>query len=249
MKSGASKPTSSNATGSSAPGSAAPKKGYLATLEKAKAAQAAKSSVGVIKHKPVERLAKKDRLALKAEAAGRKKSGIGQDAKPALGGTVGRNGNKAEDASKGKPKVPNSGYKGTMRPSAAAPAYKGTMRPTAATTVSKARSSGSDKSRYDDRSRSSSVAARPKEKVRMAGYASYSEADSRGDEDEEDEEDDYASDVSSDMEAGMADVDEEEELSMRVARKEDEEALRLENELKARKEARKKAALAASKRL
>ncbi|KAF2238103.1 hypothetical protein EV356DRAFT_564295 [Viridothelium virens] len=228
------KPANSNIAGSSASASTAPKSRYLATLEKAKAAQAAKSSVGIIKHKPIERLQKKDRLALKAEASGRKKP---HAAKPAPSSKDTRNGVKSEDASKVRPKPAESGYKGTMRPSAAAPtAYKGTMRASASTpNLAKGRPSAPDKTRS-------------KEKGRMAGYASYSEADSYDDEDdeeleEEEEEGGHGSDMSSDMEAGMDDVFDEEQLSLRVARKEDDEALKEENELRARKEARKRAAL------
>ncbi|KAL9085733.1 MAG: hypothetical protein Q9165_007482 [Trypethelium subeluteriae] len=231
------KPADSSAAGPPAAASTAPKSRYLATLEKAKAAQAAKSSVGIIKHKPIERLQKKDRLALKAEASGRKKP---HDAKSTPSNKDARNGFKSEDASKVKLKPADSAYKGTMRPSAAAPtAYKGTMRPSASTTsLAKGHSSASDKSRS-------------KEKGRMAGYASYSEADSFDEEDdeeleEEEEEGGYGSDMSSDMEAGMDDVFDEEQMSLRVARKEDDEALKEENELKARKEARKKAALGGS---
>ena len=241
------KPVNLQSAGVASPASTTPKRGYLAALEKAKAAQAAKPSASVFKHKPVERLAKKDRLALKAEAAGRKKTGAGQNAKPALGSKNARDGAKADTPAKEKSKQSDTGYKGTMRPSAAAPVYKGTMRPSPATNnVSKSRPHGLDKSRYEDRSRSSSVTAKGKVKGRMAGYASYSEVDLQDEEDEEDEDD--GSDMSSDMEAGMDDMYEEEQQSLRAARKEDEEALREENELKARKEARKNAALAATRR-
>ena len=57
-----------------------------------------------------------------------------------------------------------------------------------------------------------------------------------------DEEDDgYESYASSDMEAGVMDIDREEELALRAAKREDEEALREEEEAKRRKAARKQA--------
>ncbi|KAI9710679.1 MAG: hypothetical protein M1820_002512 [Bogoriella megaspora] len=215
--------------------SAAPKRGYLATLEKAKAAQAAKvaAGVGTIKHKPVERVGKKDRLALKAEAHGRKKPGSVSDSKPSSAIRNGQNGLRSDDPSARKSKAPDLGYKGTMRPSTTSTTavYKGTMRPSAPSSSLST-------------SRKPTATSKPQSKGRMAGYASYSEDDLR--EDEYDDEDDYGSDASSDMEAGMDDVYAEEQSSLRAARKEDEEALREENSLKRQKEERKKAALAAA---
>jgi hypothetical protein len=54
---------------------------------------------------------------------------------------------------------------------------------------------------------------------------------------------DYASDASSDMEAGLEDIDGEERLAEQIARREDIEQERLERKLKADKEARKRQAL------
>jgi len=63
------------------------------------------------------------------------------------------------------------------------------------------------------------------------------------------EEEDYASDVSSDMEAGAFEVDEEEARALRAAKEEDARELALENSLKREKEERRKRLLAmASKR-
>ena len=104
------------------------------------------------------------------------------------------------------------GYKGTMRPSANTSTYTGTMRPSGSTSRS-----------------SSQPASKPKDKVRYAGYASYSENS-----DDDMHSDDWDDDLS-DMEAGISDVEEEEMSSLRAAKKEDEEALRQENELKRKK--------------
>jgi hypothetical protein len=61
---------------------------------------------------------------------------------------------------------------------------------------------------------------------------------SSGDDDEEEEEDDYFSDDLSDMEAGILDLAEEEELALRAAKAEDAAALREENELRRQKQER-----------
>jgi hypothetical protein len=111
-----------------------------------------------------------------------------------------------------KRKPVNLNYKGTARSSSAAPAakpaYKGTMGLKRPGEVRKERL----QRRPDGRA----------EKVRYAGYATW--ADEDGDEDGEDDvEAEYYSGASSDMEAGRFDVDQEEELSLRQAKKEDAE--------------------------
>lgn len=70
--------------------------------------------------------------------------------------------------------------------------------------------------------------------MRYAGYASW------GDEDDDDEGDgDVESEASSDMEANIFDVDQEEELSARAAKKEDAEELAKLNEHERQKRLRK----------
>ncbi|KAI9663693.1 MAG: hypothetical protein M1821_007183 [Bathelium mastoideum] len=264
------KPSTTTLTSSTTSTSAAPKKGYLATLERAKAAQAAKSSVGVIKHKPIERLAKKDRLALKAEAVSRKKPGPGpgqngrsappsdRDARLSAKSSSNNEDGVGAKSKQGKPQDPG-GYKGTMRPSnTTTTAYRGTMRPSASTpSLAKPRGPGLD------RSRSSSLAARSKDKTRKGGYASYSDGDSVDEDendfidDDEDEDardwggggDGYGSEASSDMEAGLDEMDTEEQASLRAARREDEVAAREEADARARKAARKKSATGAGRRM
>lgn len=214
---GAAKPPTASATTtlkpatgiSSAPTtpSAAPKTGYLATLERAKAAQEAAKQAGQIKHKAVEKLTKKDRQKMLAEAAASQK-GKGTAAR-GPGGTKVRSksadpvDSKAGPAKKERKPV-DLGYKGTMRAGPAPLAYSGTMRPSGSA-VSRKPQPGSSKDRYR--------------------YASYSD-----EEDDMEDEEDYESE--SDMEAGMDDVDREEEEALRAARREDAEALREENELK-----------------
>ncbi|KAJ8107587.1 hypothetical protein OPT61_g8765 [Boeremia exigua] len=136
------------------------------------------------------------------------------------------------DASKAARKPADVGYQGTARPAkTAAPiGYKGTARPQNTAAPS---------------SRGSTPAVKPKpkpEKGRYDGYADWSDLD-----DMEDEEDDYASDASSDMEGGMWDVEQEEQLALKAAKKEDAEALAEEMRLKREKEEKKRKLLALSK--
>lgn len=196
------------------------KSGYLATLEKAKAAQALaqQKGMGQIKHIKVEKkhLSRKEKDRLAAEAAAAQKdpklktklqpAGRSRDGTPLNG--------KAQEPKK---KI-ETGYKGTMRPAAPAqPAYKGTMRP-----------GGPAKPTNN------APKPRPGESSRYRYAEDYSD-----EEDEEEDEDDYDS-ASSDMEAGLMDIDQEELMSAKVAKKEDEEALREEEELKRQKLERKR---------
>ena len=173
--------------------------------------------MGQIKHKPVEKLTKKDRLRLQAEAAaaqkGRSLSGARGAAARVGQGAKGRSKSAEPLASKGGPvkkdrKPVDLGYKGTMRAAPAPLTYTGTMRP-----------SGSAVSR-----KAPPGPPRGGERYR---YASYSDEE---DDDVDEEQEDYESE--SDMEAGMDEVDYEEEQAARIARREDAEALREENELK-----------------
>lgn len=197
----------------------APKTGYLATLERAKAAQEAAKTMGQIKHKPVEKLTKKDRLKMQQEAAEARKG------KAPAGRTAPANGAKPRSKSadpidarngpvKKERKPVDLGYKGTMRPVPAPLAYSGTMR-----------SAGSAVPRKPQPGPSKGAIGGSGDRYR---YASYSDG-----EEEDEEEEDY--DSGSDMEAGLDEVDEEEELALRIARREDAQALKEENELKRQK--------------
>lgn len=132
---------------------------------------------------------------------------------------------KATEPVKEKKKAVDLGYQGTMRPAPKEPAYQGTMNKGSA-----ARRPGLDRGGSHDRSRSGSLGAKPTGKGRYSYY----------EDEEEEEEEGYGTEGSSDMEAGIFDVDQEEQRSLRVARKEDEQALREEEELKRRKADRKK---------
>lgn len=222
----ASKPTPPPAAFAPA-STAAPKKGYLALLQKAKEKDATKPATPLVQNGPTKILTKKERLALKAEAStgpkGRK-PGVALPGRPA---------DPKADALKEKKKPVEVGYQGTARP-AKAPVqvgYKGTARPASAPAST---------------SRGGTPAAKTKPKPakgRYDGYADWSDLD----DEEGEEEEGYASDASSDMEGGVWDVEEEETLALKVAKKEDAEALAEEMRLKREKEDRKRRLEAMSK--
>jgi len=113
---------------------------------------------------------------------------------------------------------PELTYKGTERP-APASEYKGTA---GLKSSAKLGQSSSTKSGF-------------RGQERQSRYRDYSDEE----EDEDEEENEYYSDVSSDMEAGAFDLDEEEQEALRAAKREDAAALREEEELKKMKLARK----------
>lgn len=226
-------------TGSASAAPTKSKTGYLALLEKAKAAQEAAKQVGGIKHKTVEKLSRREREKLQAEAASKNRSASAKGNTAAAGGKIraldSSPANKAVIPLRKERKAIDVGYSGTMRPTTSRePSYRGTMQGAGATSRKAA-----DNRRVP--------ASRP-----GAGSLTRHERYSDEDEEDEDEEEDMNS-ASSDMEAGMDDLDEEEQASARIARMEDEAALREENEMKRQKLERKRkleqlAAAAASKK-
>lgn len=131
-------------------------------------------------------------------------------------------------------------YKGTARPAPApaAPAYKGTM--------GMARKDGG-KPRPDDRRRGPPI-SKYAAANRRNEYLDDDELDELDDDDDmsaygRDEEDNYYSDASSDMEANLYEVDQEEELALRAAKNEDKAEQAKLDELERDKRARKQAAL------
>ncbi|KAF1959431.1 hypothetical protein CC80DRAFT_545812 [Byssothecium circinans] len=227
------KPAMSKASVSSpSVGAPAPAKktgGYMAMLAKAKEKDQTKPVAPPIKIEPTKILTKKERLEAKALAKGKK---------PAVG-TPAKTTNGKPDSVKEARKPAPTGYQGTARPgSTPAPAkkavplaYKGTARP-----ASTAGSAG----------RPAVSAAKPKSKFRNE-YARWSE-DEDDDVDEEEEEDEQDDSGSEDMEGGTFwDLENEEAASLKVAKKEDAEALAEENRLKRLKEERKRKLAALSK--
>ncbi|QDS68073.1 hypothetical protein FKW77_009907 [Venturia effusa] len=183
-------------------------------------------SLGVIKHKQTEKLSKKERekLALenaekaKATAARDKKLGLGRRPGSSEPGTGTGTGKTAEQT-KEKRKAPDLGYTGTARPrakSAEPPPYRGTMglpRP--------------------------GQVRRPQPAAQKQAGSRYSRyADDSDEEMDDEEEEDYGSDLS-DMEAGIDDVEAEEEEALREAKKADAAEKALELKLKREKLERK----------
>jgi len=204
------------------------KGGYAAMLQRAAQTQQAKPAAPPVKHEVTKILTKKEREALRAEQMATAKG------KKPVAAPAGRNiGNKIEMA-KEKKKPVDLGYQGTARP-AKKPVeigYKGTARPVSTPAGSAGRATGPAKSK-------------PKSgQGRYTGYAAWSDDDRL---DEEEEEEGYDSAASSDMEADAWDMENEEELALKAAKKEDALALKEENEAKRLKEERKKKLMALNK--
>lgn len=197
-----------------------PKKGsYAEIMARAKANQS-KPSVGTISHKPKEQIAPsyKKELKLKKKALKDKKLGIKNDSRPGSSGSMSSSPAPGPVANK---KVAAPVYKGTAKskPQLPQPTYRGTMKPASTTAkppTARDRDANPRKARYDE-------------------YAATDEDDL-----DDVEEDEYDSDGSDDMEAGFTDVEQEESLAVKAARKEDEEEAKLEAKLKKEKEERRK---------
>ncbi|KAF2118588.1 hypothetical protein BDV96DRAFT_391020 [Lophiotrema nucula] len=214
-------------TSSTAP----PKKGsYAAMLARAKQVQSTKPPTPPVKNEPTKILSKAERLALReqARAAGKgKKAG-------SVGPPV-----KAVPGAKGAPvqekrKPAELGYQGTARP-AKKPietGYKGTARSATVASGSAGKPVGAGAAKTKPKPAAS----------RYDGYADWSDLD-----EVDEEEKDYGSDASSDMEGGIWDVEQEEQLALKAGKQEDLEEMRLENELKRQKEERKKKLTALNK--
>ncbi|KAK6430237.1 hypothetical protein LTR95_013607 [Oleoguttula sp. CCFEE 5521] len=206
-------------------------KGYAAILAKAKESEALLKASGstLIVHKPTERITKRERDRMKVDAMEKQRTDRLGARKGSTAAQEGRS--RSGTPNVGKPgERPKKGpapvaYQGTMRKGPVPLAYKGTMRtapPGQPAKSSKAKDKHGGQDKY-------------------GGYASWSDIDDAEDEDEGD----Y--DSESDMEARMDEIDEEEELATKVARKEDQEALAEEARLKREKLARKQKLMALSK--
>lgn len=220
---------------SSGPPAKPPKKGSFAEImARAKQAQEMNAQVGKIQHKPV--LTRKEReeltgatnnMSVKGKPLSRTGSGTGtfKTATPPL--RDGRNGSR-ENGKKSRTASAEPEKK-VKKAALATTGYAGTARPAGglAPKKSAAPSYGSS-SRDRDRDRAPSSS--------RYRYAS----------EEEEEEDGYESGASSAMEAGLDDVDEEEERALRIARKEDQ--LAMQEEARHREEKRRRLAAMAKNR-
>ncbi|KAH8820332.1 hypothetical protein F5884DRAFT_43439 [Xylogone sp. PMI_703] len=237
-------PATSTTTSSSKP----PKKGSFAEImARAKAAQANLGAVGKIQHKKIEKREREDIKGRRIQKLG--KTLASDKANGKLGQMPlkdGRNGaqehsgkigvvSKSSEKDKGQPEkkikkaaLATTGYTGTARPK------PGGARLGAASS-SRSTMNGHRSHGYGGTSSS------------KRHYESEEDEDEDEEEDEEEEED-YYSDVSSDMEAAIFEVDEEEAYAERIARQEDAEALREEMRLKREKLEKKKRLMAMAKK-
>ena len=188
-------------------------------MEKAKASQEATTLAVAsgIKHKPAEKVSRREREKMLKEAALQQQRAkkAGRSALQDISQTGARPDGKTAPSKK----PPELGYKGTMRKSAPELGYKGTMR-----------AGGSGQANPKP------VAKKGMGQDKYGGYASWSDLDDA----EDDEEEDYESDASSDMEGGFDDLEREEIQTLRVARKEDQEAMEEEERHRREKLERKK---------
>ncbi|CZT22706.1 uncharacterized protein RCC_08411 [Ramularia collo-cygni] len=220
-------------TAPTADSSSKPKRGFAAIMAKAKAAEEVAKAAGssMIKHKTVEKMTKREREKERERAQQAVKANGKPGAKAAKAGQLPdrSRSNTPNDVKPGlSKKAPEIAYKGTMKkPVKPVPeiAYRGTMR----------------------KSVPGEQAPKPVAKKGMAqdkygGYASWSDLSGA-----EDEEEDYESDASSMMEAGLDDVEAEETMALRAAKREDQEAMEEEERLRREKAERKKKLLALSK--
>ncbi|KAH6670525.1 hypothetical protein B0J14DRAFT_596432 [Halenospora varia] len=229
-----------------------PKKGsYAEIMARGKVAQATMGQVGKIQHKPIQKLpSKKEREEMAAQKSAKMQKNIGPGGKfrntPDAQAIKGK-GEASQGMLKGKRKeAPPEPEKKVKKAATATTGYAGTARPKPGAGKVPSRPGQASSSRYGrgpDRDRD-------RDRHRNDRYSTskrYTYASEEEDDEEEEEEDGYGSDASSDMEAAAFEVDEEEELATRIARKEDAEALAEENRLK-REKAEKKRRLEAMAR-
>ncbi|KAL2815373.1 hypothetical protein BJX63DRAFT_390306 [Aspergillus granulosus] len=217
-------PASQKTTSSKPP----PKGSFAEIMAKAKALQqTAPTQVGMFKHQsaPKEKLSKLERKKRMQEAQMKEK-----DAKQARkpGATAGASASSKSENTKVAPKREREEptYKGTARPPAPQPEYRGT--------AGLPSRNGDRRGQYRSNKRS-----------RMDEYLGTDEEDEG---DYANDYDDYFSE-SSDMEAGLDDMEEEEAAALAAARREDIEDMRAEAAAKqAKLERRKKLAMLASRR-
>ncbi len=228
---------------------APPKKGsYAEIMARAKATETPKSAVGVIRHRPKEAVSMKKEILMQKKGLKKKPSpdpkdgvrrimpanGTGPQATTKAGAK-----NSAESRPRRKTLSPPA-YRGTAAPIKPQPSYKGTMKPaTSPKTLSVGRKNPAIADDRLARSRSTSMGRRADRSNR---YLSEDEEDILDEEDEpgDDDREGGYDESSDDMEAGFSDVEEEETLAAKTAKKEDEEQLRIELQMKREKEERKK---------
>lgn len=195
----------------------APKKGSFAEImARGKAAQSTLGPVGKIQHKKIEKLpSKREREAMAAQKA--KSIQRGLDPKSRFAGSSPAQTRDGKNGEKGRGKAILEPEKKAKKAAMSTTGYAGTARPKPGA------------SKPASRPYASSSLSRNRAASRRNEYLSEDEEDEEVEEKEE-----YYSDES-DMEAAAFEVDEEEELAARIARKEDAEALAEEKRLKREK--------------
>ncbi|MCJ1249211.1 hypothetical protein MMC30_006434 [Trapelia coarctata] len=182
--------------------------------------------VGIITHKPKEKISSKKELELQKREFASKSKTDGKISKSAPGSKSNSPGPSRRVDGSGKIVKPSNpiGYQGTVKPKPQ-PSYKGTMKPVSSSTASARKKDYNS----DDQTRRKSVPI-----VRRAVSESEEEP-------EDDDENSYMSEEDfSDMEAGFEDVEEEDEKATRLAKKEDDFEKVMLDELKRQKEAKKR---------
>ncbi|PKS07907.1 hypothetical protein jhhlp_006515 [Lomentospora prolificans] len=254
-----SRPSSAPAKPAGAPTSSAParppKKGSFAEImARAQRAQETMGQVGKIQHKKVEKpVVKKEKDDVKPDprAIGRKPipsrngtnpsrpnlSAPSKDVRSGPSSTTAKRKPAPEpEPAKKVRKPPTTGYAGTARPRPGAPAGKEKKQVAGGVLLNPSMSRyGSDKrrsSRYEE------------EDEDMSDFIEYDEDDDEGVPSRHY----YSDDGSSDMEAGMDEIDDEEERAEYLAKKDDWREQQLEKRLKLEKERRKREALEALRR-
>ncbi|KAH8701124.1 hypothetical protein BGW36DRAFT_339107 [Talaromyces proteolyticus] len=227
------RPTTAKPAAPAPPSKPPPKGSFADLMAKAKAVQKEAPKVGVLKHQaalPKEKLSKSEKKKRIEEAMAKEKEARRSGKKSISGSTSTKLGVKSSSDKSGaetstkRREVDENTYKGTSRPTQ--PAYKGT-----AGLAPRHREGGRDRHRAPRRDE-------------------YMGTDEEDEGDYYNDYDGYYSDESSDMEAGLEDMEREEFVALRTAEKEDAEDMRQETEAKKAKLERKQklAALARSRR-
>ncbi|KAJ6060836.1 hypothetical protein N7444_002690 [Penicillium canescens] len=226
------KPVSKIGTSTAIKAAPAPKGSFAEIMAKAQALQdKAPTNAGTLRHQavPKERLSKVERKRRAMEAQAKEKEArLGKKSAP---GATGKDRIALTKRSSDGPS-----YKGTAKPAKHTqtpeqPAYRGTAGlPSSRGVGDRRHQSRNGRSRRDEY-----LGTDEEDEGDYGGYGGY---------------DDYYSDESSDMEAGLDDVDREEAAALKFAKREDEEELRQEMAAKKEKLARQRklAALASRKR-
>ncbi|KAL5604326.1 hypothetical protein BROUX41_002299 [Berkeleyomyces rouxiae] len=230
--------------------SAPPKKGsYAEIMARAQRAQEVMGQVGKIQHKKVEKgLSKKERMEqmdrMKAEqkaAVNKKPVSTARVSNARVGGEPAPGVRKSAIASGPKAKKPAEPEKKIRKPPPST-GYTGTARPSAPVSKPKNHTPGGALLKTSTYKRSRSASRYEPEDEELDDFI---------DDDEDEEEDprgygrqyrydDYDSDGSSDMEAGLNEIDHEEAMAERIARNDDRLEEERERQRKAEKERRKR---------